>query len=182
MGSGVNEDNTVDGSLFEGLARTFEPEGAFADDLRAAGFDLRNPQLRYSAGVLGAVLDVIHRHRFPELSREEAHREVGRSMLSRFFETILGRVLRTLVQALGVERFLLRAPRIVQMATTGLEIQVERMAPGEIRLVFRGRRLSPDFIAGAMDGFAVALRQQFRAEITRRTGPGEFELRVTGLR
>jgi uncharacterized protein (TIGR02265 family) len=178
----VNDDATVDGSMFEGLARAFEPKGTFADDLRAAGFDPGNPRLRYPSAVLESVLDVIHRHRFPGLGREEAHREAGRTVLSRFFETILGRVLRTLLQALGVERFLLRLPKLAHMGSSGLEIQAERVAPGEIRLVFRGQRLTPDFVAGTLDGAAEATRQHFRVEVTRRGGPAEFELRVTGLR
>ena len=53
---------TTDGSLFEGLARALQPEGAFADDLRAAGFDPRAPKIRYPTSVLLATLDVAHPH------------------------------------------------------------------------------------------------------------------------
>src|SRR5262245_23858924 len=168
--------------MFEGLARAFKPEGAFADDLRAAGFDPSDPQQRYSSRVLEAVLDVIHRHCYPVLSREEAQREIGRVVVSKFFETIVGRVIGTLFKALGVERFLLRLPKIAHLGSSGLDIQAERVAPGEVRLVFRGQQLTPDFIAGTLDGAVEVARKQCRVEVTRRGGPSEFELRVTGLR
>ncbi len=173
---------TVDGSLFEGLARTFKPEGAFAADLRAVGFDLRSPRVHYPVSVLLAVLDVIHRHAFPELSREEAHRWAGRRMVSTFFETILGKVIQTLLRALGLQRFLLRLPKIAPMGTTGLDIEVVPDGPGALRLIFRSESTHPvEFVAGALEGGARGISDELRVQIAE-VGATDFELRVTGLR
>jgi len=174
----VSDGATVDGSLFEALARTLQPEGAFAEELRAAGFDVRAPQMRYSNEVLNATLDITHKHVYPDLTREEAHRRVGQRMLSTFYETILGKVLRTLLQVLGPERFLARVPRIASMATSGLNVRTERPAPGEVRLFFSGRELTPWFIAGAME----ALAPDITVQVLPAAGPSAFEFRVTGLR
>ncbi|HZN91167.1 MAG TPA: DUF2378 family protein, partial [Myxococcales bacterium] len=94
---------TIDGSLFEGLARAFKPAGAFAEDLRAAGFDVRAPRLRYPTTVLMDVLDVINRHALPELSRVEAHREAGRRVVVSFLDTLFGKVIHTLLRMLGLK-------------------------------------------------------------------------------
>jgi uncharacterized protein (TIGR02265 family) len=169
---------TVDGSLFEALARVLKPEGAFAEELRAAGFDVRAPKLRYPNHVLMATLDITHQHVYPDLSREEAHRRVGQRMVSSFYETIFGRVVRTLLQVLGPERFLVRLPKIATMGTTGLKIRVERPAPGEVHIFISGQVLSPPFIAGTMDVLAPGIS----VELVSPVDPTSFELRVTGLR
>jgi len=173
----VSEGVTVDGSLFEALARTLQPEGAFADDLRAAGFDIQAPKMRYTNPELHAVLRVIHQHAYPDLSLDEAHRRVGQRMVATFFETILGKVLRMLLQTLGPERFLVRLPKIAPLGTTGMQIRVERPAPGEVRLFITGQDLVPWFFAGAMDAISPTISVQMV-----KVEPGGFELYVTGLR
>ena len=173
---------TTDGSLFQGLARAFKPGGAFADDLRAAGFDVKAPKVRYSSPVLLRVLDVIHRHALPELSREEAHREAGRRMVASFLDTLFGKVIHTLLRMLGFRRFLLRLPKIASMGTTGLNIQVEEAAAGAVRITFRsGTPNSPDFVAGALEGAASVVSDDHLVEVTLRETT-EYALRVSGLR
>ena len=97
----------------------FVPEGAFKADLRAAGYDADNPEPRYPTSVLLASLDVIARHVYPELSREEAHRKIGQRFSDRYLTTIIGRIIRTLVLALGVDRFVMQMPKIVALSSTG---------------------------------------------------------------
>ena len=123
-------------------------------------------------------MDVAHRHLYPDLSREAAHRRLGQRMVGNFYETIFGRVIKTLLQVLGPERFLVRLPKLAPMGTTGLEVKVERPAPGEVRLFFRGQHLSPDFIAGTID----VVTRDGAVEIAPGRGPAAFELLVTGLR
>ncbi|HYV47736.1 MAG TPA: DUF2378 family protein [Myxococcaceae bacterium] len=169
---------TVDGSLFEALARVLQPQGAYAEELRAAGFDVRAPKMRYPNEVLVATLDITHKHLYPDLTREQAHRRVGQRMVGSFFDTIFGKVVRTLLQVLGPERFLVRLPKIAPMGTTGLHVRVERPAPGEVRLFFSGQLLSPSFIAGAMEATSTGIS----VELVLPANPTAFELRVTGLR
>lgn len=168
--------------MLDGLARLLEPQGAFAEELRAVGFDLERPELRYTPAVLLAVLDVCHRYRYPERSREEAHREIGRRFVAHFFGTFLGRVAGTLLQALGLRRFLLQLPKVASMITAGLEIQAREVSPEEIGLVFRGSKdMSADYTTGTIEGAARAGKFEMRAEIVRREEE-EFEVRITGTR
>jgi uncharacterized protein (TIGR02265 family) len=175
-------DLTVDASVLESVARLHEPSGAFKDELRAVGFDVDRPEMRYSPEVLLAVLDVCAKHRYPELSRDDAHRQIGRKFVAHFFGTFLGRVAGTLVHALGVKRFLLQVPKVAAMVTKGLKIQSEQVSPDEIRIVFRGdKNMSADYTTGAIEGAASAGKFQIKAEIVRRE-KAEFEVRITGIR
>jgi len=173
---------TVDGAVLEGLARLMEPQGAFADELRAVGFDVQHPETRYAPAVLLAVLDVGARHRYPERTREEAHREIGQRFVEHFFGTFLGRVSGALLQVLGMKRFLLRLPKVAALTTDGLEVLVEQGGRNnELRITFRGPDMSPDFTTGAIEGAAQAGKSDLRAEIVRR-GVGEFEVQATVTR
>jgi uncharacterized protein (TIGR02265 family) len=174
---------TTDHNVFEGLfGKLFQPEGAFKEDLRAAGYDTDKPELRYPTSVLLASLDVAARHVYPELPREEAHRQIGQRFSARYLTTILGRIIRTLVLALGVDRFIMNLPKVVSLSTTGLTAEVKKLdAPGEYLVTFKGENQSPDFIAGAIEGGAQDLSVfKVRAEVTRRA-PAEFDMKVTGL-
>jgi uncharacterized protein (TIGR02265 family) len=174
---------TTDHNVFEGLfEKLFHPEGAFKDDLRSAGYDVDRPELRYPTAVLVATLDVAARHVYPELPREEAHRKIGQRFADRYLTTIIGRIVRTLVLALGVEKFVLQLPKVVTLTTTGLSAEVTKLdARGEYSIVFKGQDQSPDFIAGAMEGGAQDLSVlEVRAEIVRRSPTG-FEMKITGL-
>jgi len=173
---------TVDASVLESVARLHQPSGAFAAELRAVGFDLDRPEMRYTPATLLAVLDVCAKHRYPELSRGDAHRQIGRKFVDQFFATFLGRVAGTLVQALGVKRFLLKVPKVASMITKGLEVDSQQVAPDEIRMVFRGSPdMSADYTTGAIEGAAKAGKFEIQAEIVRRE-PEEFEVRITGIR
>jgi len=176
-------DATTDQSVFEGLfERLLKPEGVFADELRAAGYDVRNPRLRYPTRVLLDTLDVASRHVYPGMPREEAHRKLGQRFADRYLGTILGRVTRTLVLALGLERFLMQMPKIASLSSTGIQVKVHKQPGGELLLAWHGEALSPDFLAGALEGGAETLSvRMFHVEIVRRE-PGAFDLKVTGVR
>jgi uncharacterized protein (TIGR02265 family) len=141
-----------------------------------------SPELRYPTTVLVATLDVAARHVYPELPREEAHRKIGQRFADRYLTTIVGRIVRTLVLALGVDRFVMQLPKVVSLATSGLTAEVKKLeAPGEYLVLFKGADQSPDFIAGAFEGGAQDLSVfKCRAEVLRRA-PAEFDLKVTGL-
>jgi uncharacterized protein (TIGR02265 family) len=175
--------STTDSSIFEGLfSKLLQPQGAFKADLRAAGYDVDNPELRYPTSVLLACLDVAARHVHPELPREDAHRELGRRFADRYLTTILGRIIRTLIFALGVDRFMMQMPKVVALSTTGLEADVKKLdVPGQYTVIFRGESQSPDFIAGAFEGGAQDVSVfKLKAEVTRRE-PAEFEMKLSGL-
>ena len=174
---------TTDNSVFEGLfGKLLKPEGAFADDLRAAGYDVDSPKVRYPTHVLKESLYVAARHVYPELPVGDALHRLGQRFSERYLTTILGRITRTLVLALGVEKFVVQLPKIVALSSTGLSVKVERLGAGEYLLSFTGEHQCPDFIAGALEGGATDLSIfKLRAEVVRRE-PAEFDLKVTGLK
>lgn len=174
---------TTDHSVFEGLfAKLLKPEGAFKADLRAAGYDPDNPRLRYPTSILVECLDVAARHVYPELPRQQALRMLGRRFADRYMTTILGRVTRKLVLALGVDKFLMQMPKIVTLSSTGLTAQARPLGDGQFQIIYTGHDLCPEFTAGALEGGAEDVSIfNLRAEIVRST-PTEFELKVSGLR
>ncbi|HVE86282.1 MAG TPA: DUF2378 family protein, partial [Myxococcales bacterium] len=173
---------TTDKNAFEGLfVRLLKPEGAFAADLRAIGYDLDHPQPRYPSSVFLAALNVAHRHVYPELSREDAHRLLGLRFSSRYMETVLGRVIRSLGLTLGAERILMRLPKIVALANPGIQAQAQKLSSSEYRLIFHGDSLAPDFIAGAMEGAGTMRARNLCVEVVRQE-PGKYEWMVTTLR
>jgi uncharacterized protein (TIGR02265 family) len=174
---------TTDNSIFEGLfTKLLQPQGAFKGDLRAAGYDVDAPELRYPTAILRSCLDVAARHVYPELSCEDAHRKLGQRFADRYLTTILGRIIRTLIFALGVDKFVMQMPKIVALSSTGLASEVKKLAtPGEYSIVFRGESQSPDFIAGAFEGGAQDVSIfKLKAEVIRRD-PTECELKISGL-
>jgi len=174
---------TTDNSVFEGLfGKLLKPEGAFAEDLRAIGYDVDKPKPRYHTQVLQQALSVAARHVYPELPIGEALHKLGQRFSERYLTTILGRITRTLVLALGVEKFIMQMPKIVALTSTGLGAKVERLGVGEYLISFTGEHQSPDFIAGAIEGGATDLSIfKLKAEVVRRE-PTEFDLKLTGLR
>jgi len=172
---------SVDSSVMDGLARLLKPEGMFREQLRAAGFDVQNLKASYPPSVLLAALDVSWRHLHPGLSREDAHRRVGQGFVARYAQTITGRVSLGLIRVLGAERMVLQLPKISSMSTTGLEVWVERIRPGEFRIIYRGSPdMSPDFTVGTIEGASWASRFKARFEIVRRESD-EFEVSATGV-
>jgi len=174
---------TTDNSVFEGLfGRLLKPEGAFAEDLRAVGYDVDKPAPRYPTQVLQEALHVAARHVYPELPRHEAIHKLGQRFSERYLTTILGRITRTLILALGVEKFVMQMPKIVALSSTGMTATVQRTGAGEYLIFFTGEYLSPDFIAGAFEGGAQDVSVfKLKAEVVRRE-PAEFDLKITGLK
>jgi len=178
----VNVPATTHNSVFDALfVRLLQPQGAFKGELRAAGYDPDRPQFSYPTSVLMATLDIAARHVYPELLREDAHRKLGQRFADRYLSTILGRLTRTVVLAMGVDKFLMQIPRIVPLSSTGVTVTARRAGPDEFRLVYTGEHQSPDFVAGALEGGA---RDSsifgLSAQVVHR-GPAEFELKVTGV-
>src|SRR5262249_15595864 len=127
--------------------------------------------------------DVTARHIYPELSREEAHRKIGQRFSDRYLTTIVGRIVRTLALALGIEKFMLALPKVVALTSSGVTAEVFKLPePGSYRLIFKGEDQSPDFVAGALEGGAQEMTMfQLRCEVVRRE-PTEFELLLTGMK
>jgi len=175
---------TTEYSVFEGLFRRalrVDHDSPLADALREVGFDLRVPKGRYPSEVWRAALDVAARHRFPDLTLEQGHHELGRLFTAGFFETIIGKVIGSIVPLLGTDLWLARMPKFANMTSTGLSLEVERAGEKRWRLRYRSRTASAHFVTGALLGGVDRTKVPVSIEIEART-PGGFDLLVTELR
>jgi uncharacterized protein (TIGR02265 family) len=125
---------TVEASMFEGLylrALRVEPASAFAAELAGAGYDLGAPRARYDIGVWAACLDVAAARLYPELPRYEAWRRLGRTFISGYFETLIGRAIAAVLPWMYPERFVERVPQFLRTGLGGSTCEVDQPRPGE---------------------------------------------------
>jgi uncharacterized protein (TIGR02265 family) len=172
---------TTDYAVFEGLFRRalrVDANGPLADALRGIGFDLKAPKGRYPGHVWRAALDVTAGHQFPNLSPSEAHRELGRLFTAGFFETIVGKVIGSIIPFLGTDRMMARMPKFAAMATSGIGLETAREGERTWRLKYTSRHASADFMAGAMEGGVAKTKVPVTVVIENRREDG-FDIVVT---
>jgi uncharacterized protein (TIGR02265 family) len=117
-------------SVLEGLfVHALQPEGAFAEELNAAGFDAATQAPRYPQTVLVRGLDVAWQHRFPTLSRDEAWRELGKLFIEGYFQTTVGRLIGFSVPALRPTRFVSMIPSYVRTGLLDMRTEVKMLGP-----------------------------------------------------
>lgn len=180
MSSPPAADFTVDYSVFEGLfVRVFNPDAKFAEDLKAIGFDLKHPQLRYPAKVWHDALQVAHRHVYPAMKKEEAHRELGRRFIEGFFSTITGKVIAVALPFLGADALIKRIPKFSSMASRGTEVAVRKEGDQWV-LTYKGPFPDPDFVAGVLEGNVNRTNNLRAIDVRARTATG-YELVVKHL-
>ena len=181
--AGPSPAETTDYAIFEGLFRRalrVEPNGPMADELRQVGFDLRAPKGRYPTSVLKAALDVASRHRFPGLPLEQGHRELGRLFTSGFSETIVGRVMGSIIPFLGMELLMARMQKFTSMTTAGATVESIKEGEKKWRLRYHVRHWSPDFTAGALESGVAKVNMPVTVVVENRSETG-FDLVVTAL-
>lgn len=166
------EEETVDQSVFEGLfTRALRPEGAFAEELRAIGYDPGKPMAKYPGKVWVDAVDVACRHLFPELPQPEARRQLGRKFANGFESTIVGKLISTMSGFLSAEALVKRFPRFGKMGMTGLEITITESGTNWWLLKFDQRHSVPEFVIGIFEsGFTGRLWQS--VELVSKTSAG----------
>ncbi|MBI5543933.1 MAG: DUF2378 family protein [Deltaproteobacteria bacterium] len=111
-------------SLFEGLFGELKPTGAFADELKAAGWDPAKMQIAYPDPVWGACVRCACRHVHPNLSEEQAERELGRTWIRGFGRTLTGRLALAVLPALSGEKFIDYIPKIVRLVSSAMTMEI----------------------------------------------------------
>jgi len=174
---------TTDYAVFEGLYRRalrVDPGSPLAEALREVGFDLRAPKGRYPSSVWRAALDLTARHQFPELTVDEGHRELGRLFTAGFFETIVGKVIGSIIPFLGTDRMMARMPKFASMTSSGISLEPVKEGEKKWRLKYRSRLASAEFMAGAMESGVAKTKIPVAVQIENRDEEG-FDLVVTEL-
>jgi uncharacterized protein (TIGR02265 family) len=167
----------VDNSVFEGLfSRAVQVTDPMAAELRAAGYDPKKPQPRYSAQVWRASTEIARRHLYPSLSREEGLKQLGRVFVDGFMQTITGRFIAVALPMLASTKN--RGRRVhsfFKMVRKDLEVETVEEGPNRARYVVRDPTPSPDFMAGLLESIAKHARRHTAVNVIVRRDDG-YEL------
>ena len=164
---------------FEALfVRGLQVDAALAADLRAAGFDLAQQQVRYPERVFKACVDAAHRRLYPGQREAEAHRELGRIFMRGFRTTLLGKVICAMLPLMGPVRLLGRMPEYLRLGDAVLTVKVETLGQCDYRLdcTHSGQTL-PYLVTGIVEE-ALLITSTTATLEPRVLSPTRFELRV----
>lgn len=174
-------EETTDNAAFEGLfQRALKPQGEFADQLRAAGYDLLRPVSKYPTRVWRACLDIAIRHVHPTKPPEVAMRLLGHAFIEGFFDTIVGKLVAVALPLLGPERITQKFPKYWEATRPGVKIDAIAESPTRHRLLFRDPHPMPEFVAGIIEASLQRAGKSIRVEVGSRTAVS-FEIIVITL-
>jgi uncharacterized protein (TIGR02265 family) len=150
-----NVEPRTDQSVFEGLfANVLKPQGQFAADLVAVGYDPQRPERAYPTKVWVDSVKVACRHACPGMSELEALNRLGHLYITGFLDTIIGRLIGVSLQLLSPEMLIKRLPRWSAMGATGIDITVAQQGPHAWKGTWKDSFPLPEFILGVMQGGA----------------------------
>lgn len=175
---GMSAPETTENGLFEGLfVRALDVSGPLAEELKAAGFDRQRPRPKYSSEVFRECLEVARRHRYPELSREDALHAMGRAFFGGFRQTILGSVMTAALSVLGPRTLLTKIPGRLQRLRTDVRAELQKRSDKEFVLSVQDPVEVGDFFAGAMEeGLKLAGATQLK--LTSQPRPGGWSVTI----
>ena len=139
--------------LFESLfVRGLQVDDALAAELRAAGYDPQQMQVRYPNRVFNACVAAAHRHLYPALSVEAAHREMGHAYVRGFLKTLVGRVIGAMLPLMGPQRLLGRMPEYMRLGEAPLSASLRALGPQDYALDFEhDGNILPHMVAGIVE-------------------------------
>lgn len=144
--------SVVEQSVFEGLFhKLLTPDGAFAAELKAAGYDLAAPQPHYPGKVFQDCVRIARRRAYPDLQPEEAERALGKRFLDGYFETIVGRLIAAVLPIIGTAGALKRYARFYKSGSTGTVVTTEPLGERVWRVSLRDQYMNTDFNHGLLE-------------------------------
>ncbi|MCP3102898.1 DUF2378 family protein [Myxococcus sp. K15C18031901] len=164
----------VSSSVLEGLfVRGLKADDRLLRELEALGYDVRRPEVDYPIPVWQRAVTLAREHVFATLGDEEAYRQLGRTVVEGFAQTLLGRVAAVALPMIGPARAIERIPRYLGMMGRP-DIEVTTTSVGE-----RGRRLTltdrynrPDLMAGGLERMMELANAQPRITVEERSPEG----------
>jgi uncharacterized protein (TIGR02265 family) len=170
---------SVQATLFDSLVRCAKPDPDLHAELRALGYDVDKPRPTYPAAVFIACQNAVLRHAYGARDHKTALREMGRDLVQRYFDTLVGKVVGTALKMAGPERAMKRVKLSFSSVFDPVDIQSEPLAPSDWIVRFRGYPFPAEAAAGTCE---VALRHAGapspRVEVERYDPPENFDLRV----
>ncbi|MBF5045213.1 DUF2378 family protein [Aggregicoccus sp. 17bor-14] len=149
----LTDTSITQGSVVEGMfVRALQPTGAFADELRKVGVDVKRLEPTYSTQVWQAALAVARRHVAPGLSEAAGYQLLGQKFIGGFFDTLVGRLVAVGLPLVGPDRTLQRLARTWAAAQPTLKVETVQEAAQHWRITLREPGIIADFCAGIFQG------------------------------
>jgi uncharacterized protein (TIGR02265 family) len=165
--------STTSQSMFEALFdRRLKPTGAFLEQLRGAGYDSASSEARYPTEVWVRCLELARAHRYPQLSREEAYRHLGREFGAGFLETLVGALVSVALPFMTPASFLQRLSGYFRLgrSDSGLTFTIVETRPTACRVVVHNPAAVPGtFVAGMIDAALVRVTPDWSVEVLHTT-------------
>ncbi|MBL8913555.1 MAG: DUF2378 family protein [Archangium sp.] len=120
--------------------------------LRAVGVDVDKklpPAL--SRDIWYAGIEVVAKHGWKELSREDALRAMGRRLIENLQHTLLGKTFGPVMRLLGPERLLKRVPHNMKSANNFSTATAELVAPRTVVIEATDVGSAPELFAGTLE-------------------------------
>jgi uncharacterized protein (TIGR02265 family) len=141
------------GSAVEGLyVRALQPTGAFADELRALGVDVKRLEPTYPTAVWQASIEVARRHVAGHLPQDAGYQLLGEKFIGGFFDTLVGKMISIGLPLLGPGKTLQRLARTWASAQPHLKVETLQESEQSWRITLRERGINADFCAGIFLG------------------------------
>jgi uncharacterized protein (TIGR02265 family) len=155
---------------FDGLfVHALKPTGAFAQSLRAIGYDMDAVRESYPLEVWRAALRVACEHAYPDLSVAQAHRALGHRFLEGFAQTDIGRIFAAAAAQGTTERCLSRMPAYWRAGREDIRMDIVAVQDREWRAHVEDSAPEPDFVSGVVEAALRLTRAEPQVELLDRT-------------
>ena len=119
-------------SMFDGMfSVALKPDGAFRDELRAAGFDLGNATPEYPYDVWRSCLLIAARHVFPNEAQDRAFWLLGERFIDGYLDTMIGKLIAAALPFLSAKTLVQRSPRFCGTGVEGATFDLQWLGEKE---------------------------------------------------
>ena len=154
--------DVTSGTAFEGMFQiALKPTGAFADGLRALGFDPSRPvRIDYPTATWQACVELARQHTFPELPVAEGLRRLGLLFAEGYLSTLTGRMLSAAAPLMSVDTMLKGLAHSWARSQPALRVTPQRVGERQWIIILEGPGVLADFCAGLMAGLLARAKVQ----------------------
>lgn len=167
--------------MFEALFdRRLKPGGAFADELRAAGYDPSRATTKYPTQIWVRCLELARTHVYATLELSDAYRHIGREFTRGFLETLSGKLIGAAVPFMTPKSFLRRLANYMRMGRNDDALTfdlTEETATSVVAVVHNPSAVPGGFVAGMVDVAMEKLKTKHTIVIEQKT-PFDYVLRI----
>lgn len=173
--------STTNHSMFEALfERRLKPSGAFAEELRAAGYDALATEATYPTEIWTTCLEIARKWLWAPLPVADAYRAMGRVFGEGFLETAEGRLLAEAIGHMSPARFVQRIAIYLRLGRndTQLTFDLTRDEPGWIDAQVHNPAAVPGtFVAGIIEAAYARMGVTWKMTVDQRT-PTDYVMAI----